>query len=276
MFLFIRKMRANHSRQCRRDARTAISPQLQRKDETMSVTIKRMLCVASLFLAATTCRECMTCADEPSRKPAETAAGESAKTPKIEIALDTSDAPEMADWAEQAKKTCEDSYPMIVGLLGEEGFKPPEKTKIVFKHMDGVAHTAGGTITCSAEWFTDHADDVGAVIHELCHVVQRYRAKQPPGWVTEGVADYVRWFNFEPESRHPQVRNPRKAKYTDSYQTTAAFFDWIVKNKDPQFVTRLNVAARRGEYKSELFKEYAGKPLDELWTEFVQSQKPSK
>jgi hypothetical protein len=139
--------------------------------------------------------------------------------------------------------------------------------------MDGVAHTAGATITCSAKWFADHPDDIGAVIHELCHVVQRYRANQPPGWVTEGIADYVRWFNFEPESRRPHVRNLRRAKYTDSYQTTAAFFDWIVKNKDPQFATRLNAAARRGEYKPELFREFAGQPLDGLWTEFVAAEK---
>jgi hypothetical protein len=232
-----------------------------------------ILCTASTALALAAFDATVTFADGPSAKSVDEGTRDSAQAPKIEITLDTTDAPEMAEWAEKAKKTCEDSYPMIVQLLGEEGYKPPTKTKIVFKHMDGVAHTAGGTITCSAQWFTDHPDDVGAVIHELCHVVQRYRSHQPPGWVTEGIADYVRWFNFEPESRHPHVRNPRRAKYTDSYQTTAAFFDWIVKNKDSQFATRLNAAARRGEYKPELFSEYAGKPLDDLWADFVEAQK---
>jgi hypothetical protein len=235
--------------------------------------LNRMLCLAVLIGTAATLSAKRTIADEPAKKPPETTTRETAKTPKIEITLDTSDAPEMADWAEKAKKACEENYPMIVKHLDEEGFQPPAKTKIVFKKMKGVAHTAGGTITCSAEWFTAHPDDVGAVIHELCHVVQGYHAKQPPGWVTEGIADYVRWFNFEPENRHPHVGNPARAKYTDSYQTTAAFFDWIVKNKDPQFVTRLNAAARQGKYKSELFQEYAGKPVDELWAEFIQTQK---
>ncbi len=210
---------------------------------------------------------------EPAEKPPATVASDSAKTPKIEITLDTSDAPEMADWAEKAKKACVENYPMIVKLLGEKGFDPPAKTKIIFKKMGGVAYTSGNTITCSAAWFTAHPDDVGAVIHELCHVVQGYHSKRPPGWVTEGIADFVRWFNFEPENRHPRIARPRKAKYTDSYQTTAAFFDWIVKHKDPQFVTRLNAAARRGKYKPELFQEYTGQTLDELWAEFVQSGK---
>jgi hypothetical protein len=196
------------------------------------------------------------------------------KTPKIEITLDTSETPEMADWAEKAKIVCEKNYPMILKFLGEKGFTPPAKTKIVFKKMDGPAHSAGGEIFCSAKWFTDHPDDVGAVIHELCHVVQGYHKNEPPSWVTEGIADYVRWFNFEPENRHPRIHNPSKAKYSDSYQTTAAFFDWIVKEKDPKFIQRLNSASRHGKYKPELFKEYAGKPLDELWAEFVKSQEP--
>jgi hypothetical protein len=232
-----------------------------------------LLCLAVLIGATTTWGVSWSIADEPTVKTPEAVASEPAKSPKIDITLDTSGAPEMADWAEKAKKACEDSYPMIVKHLDEPDFKPPVKTKIIFKKMGGVAYTAGGTITCSAKWFTDHADDVGAVIHELCHVVQGYHSKQPPGWVTEGIADYVRWFNFEPESRHPRLNHPNKAKYTDSYQTTAAFFDWIVKNKDPQFVTRLNAAARQGKYEPGLFKEFAGKPVEELWSEFIQTQK---
>ena len=212
--------------------------------KTMVKLLGAMLSLAVFIAVTAPTGEQRANADEPAQESPKAPAGEPAKTPKIEITLDTSDAPEMADWADKAKKACEDNYPMIVKHLGEDGFTPPEKTKIVFKKMNGVAYTAGDTITCSAKWFTDHPDDVGAVIHELCHVVQGYRSKQPPSWVTEGIADFVRWFNFEPEKRHPQIRNPDKAKYIDSYQTTAAFFDWIVKNKDPQFVTRLNAAAR--------------------------------
>jgi hypothetical protein len=212
-------------------------------------------------------------AQEPAKDSSEKAMKEPAKTPAIEFVIDTSDVPEMADWADKAKKACQDTYPMILQHLGGEDFDPPKKVKIVYKKMKGVAYTAGSAITCSAAWFTDHPDDVGAVIHELCHVVQRYRAKPPPGWVTEGIADYVRWFQFEPANRRPRLQHPDKAKYTDSYQTTAAFFDWIVKQKDPQFIVKLNAAARRGKYKDELFEELAGKPLDELWSEFIKTQK---
>ena len=60
-----------------------------------------------------------------------------------------------------------------------------------------------------------------------------------------------------------------KAKYTDGYRTTAAFFDWICRTRDPTFVTHLNTAARNGEYRDELFAKFAGKPVDQLWAEFI-------
>lgn len=190
--------------------------------------------------------------------------------PAIKVAVDTSDAPEMAAWAAQARELCEKSYPMILEHLGAPGFDPPKKVQLIFKKQKGIAGTSGTTITCAAAWFLAHPDDYGAVIHELCHVVQAYGGKPVPGWVTEGIADYVRWFNFEPPNRRPRV-DPARAKYTQGYQTTAAFLDWIVRTKDKSFVNRLNDAARNGGYKPELFREFAGKPLDDLWAEFIES-----
>ncbi len=196
-------------------------------------------------------------------------------SPPIQITLDTSEAPEMASWAAHAKELCEKAYPLILDDLGAPGFKPPDKTKITFKKMNGIAYTSGSGITCGAAWFTEHPDDYGAVIHELCHVVQAYH-RPVPGWVTEGIADYVRWFHWEPANRRPRIRNPERAKYTDSYQTTAAFFDWIVRTKDKTFINRLNAAARKGDYEAELFEKFAGKPVDVLWSEFVASRSKAR
>ena len=41
------------------------------------------------------------------------------------------------------------------------------------------------------------------MIHETCHVVQRYRGRGNPGWLVEGVADYVRFFVYEPGKAGP-------------------------------------------------------------------------
>ena len=148
--------------------------------------------------------------------------------------------------------------------------REPLSVTIAFKKGRGVAGTSGTHIVGNAEWFTKHPDDYGALIHELCHVVQAYRGKKVPGWVTEGIADYVRWFKFEPADHRPRP-NPDTAKYTDGYQTTAAFLDWIVRTKDESFVQRLNAAARSGKYSDDLFRQYAHEPVDKLWAEYVES-----
>jgi hypothetical protein len=57
----------------------------------------------------------------------------------------------------------------------------------------------------------------------LAHVVQQYKTRGNPSWLVEGIADYMRWFHFEPPTHRPKLRNPVTAKYTDSYQTTAGF-----------------------------------------------------
>lgn len=66
----------------------------------------------------------------------------------------------------------------------------------------------------------------------------------------------------------------RKTEFqTDGYQTTGAFFDWIMRTKDKSFIRRLNTAAREGRYSDDLFRGYTGKPLDKLWAEYMESLK---
>ena len=199
-------------------------------------------------------------------------AAEEKAPPKIEITLDTSAAPEMAEWGKKAMELCEQNYAMIVGELAEEGVEPPSRATLTFNHDPGIADTRGRAIRCSAKWFLDHPDDYGAVVHEMAHVVQAYRSRNSPGWLVEGIADYVRWFRYEPVNRRPRF-DPRQHKYTDSYQVTGAFLDWIVQNKNPDFVRKMNVEMRHGRYKPELWKEFAGEELDALWAGFAEAKR---
>jgi hypothetical protein len=45
----------------------------------------------------------------------------------------------------------------------------------------------------------------------------------------------------------------------------------VEKKYDEQLVTKLNQAAREGKFQIELFKDYTGKTVDELWAEFADS-----
>jgi hypothetical protein len=102
-------------------------------------------------------------------------------------------------------------------------------------------------------------------------VVQQYKTRGNPGWLVEGIADYMRWFHFEPPAHRPKLPNPAEAQYTDSYQTTAGFLEHVVKNHDHELVVKLNAAMREGRYNRDLWKEYTGMTAQELWQEYVQS-----
>jgi hypothetical protein len=91
-------------------------------------------------------------------------------------------------------------------------------------------------------------------------------------WLTEGIADYVRLGHFEPDTPPPRI-NPDRAKYTDSYKTTATFFRWIEKSYGKEFVKKINLALRNGSYSLDLFKQYTGKTIDELWEEFANARR---
>jgi Peptidase of plants and bacteria len=190
----------------------------------------------------------------------------------VEIALDVSDAPEMKDWGEKVVRICEGAYPMINDELKSDGFKPATLiTMTLKKDYRGVAATGGTRITGSAKFFQDHPDDVGAMVHETVHVVQRYRTRNNPGWLVEGIADYVRFFKFEP-GKIGRI-NPDRAKYNGSYRATAAFLNYVTEKYDKELVKKLNKSMRDGEYKEDLWKEFTKKTVQELDEEWRASLK---
>lgn len=192
-----------------------------------------------------------------------------------EIVFDTTDLPEIREWVNRdLKPACREWYPRIARILASEGFTEPQKFTICFhRDMQGVAYTQGRDVHCAGVWFQRNlnGEAKGAVIHELVHVVQQYRRgrrrQRSPGWLVEGVADYVRWFLYEPESQRPRV-NFRRANYDDSYRTSAAFLDFVIRNHDSEALAKFNQAMREGRYSDELWEEWTGKTAAELWTEF--------
>ncbi|MCY2989299.1 MAG: basic secretory protein-like protein [Planctomycetota bacterium] len=197
---------------------------------------------------------------------------------QYEIVFDTAETPELTDWVKsRLRPVCEQWYPKIIELLACDGYRPPRRFTVTFrKDMQGVASTSGKQIACAGRWFQQNLEGeaIGAVVHELVHVVQQYgRARgvdRNPGWLVEGVADYIRWFQFEPPALRPHP-NPARAKYTDSYRTTAAFLNYVVEQHDKQLVPQFHAALRANTYTPELWKTYTGKTVDELWEEYLQT-----
>jgi hypothetical protein len=185
----------------------------------------------------------------------------------VEFTVNVSDAPEMKEWADKTARVCERQYPMINDELKSDGYKPPTQVMMTLKkEYRGVAATGGTRITGSVKYFHDHPDDVGAMVHETVHVVQHYRARNNPGWLVEGIADYVRFFKYEP-GKIGRI-NPDRARYDGAYRQTAAFLNYVSEKYDKDLVRKLNAAMRQGEYKEDLWKEFTkktAKELDEEW-----------
>lgn len=187
-------------------------------------------------------------------------------------------APDLTEWTDkELVPVVREWYPKLVEMLPGEGFQAPTNVTIVFKdNMGGTPAAAGGNrISCNIGWFRRNlkGEARGSVVHEMVHVVQQYgrarrnpTAMRTPGWVTEGIADYIRWFKYEPESHGAEItsRNIARAKYDASYRVTGNFLNWMCEKFDPQFVVKLNAAARDGNYREELWVKAGGKPLAEL------------
>jgi hypothetical protein len=184
----------------------------------------------------------------------------------VEFLVDVPDAPEVRGWAEHVAEVCERAYPMINRELKSERFKPPVLvTMSLRKSYRGVAATSGSHIVGSVRYFKDHPHDVGAMIHETVHVVQQYH-KRHPGWLAEGVADYVRFFKFEPGKIG--TIHAENARYDGSYRVTASFLNFVCEKYDKDLVLKLNRVMRERNCDESIFFELTGKSvqdLDEEW-----------
>jgi len=191
--------------------------------------------------------------------------------PDFKVTVDTTKAPECAAFAEKSKALVEEWYPRINEILFEKGHPlPAAEITLIFAPMKGVASTQGNVMRISAEWVTKKApNDYGMVAHELTHVVQDYQGKGE-GWLTEGIADYIRDRHFEPGVRRHYI-DPDQSSYREGYGTAAAFLIWLEEHKDKDIVRKLNAASHDGKYSPALFREYCGADLDALWKEFAET-----
>ncbi len=181
----------------------------------------------------------------------------------VEFTTDIADAPEMKDWMEKVVRVCEKQYPMICDELAGKGFRPPTQIRITMKSdYAGVAEASGSKIKGSVKYFKSRPEDIGAMVHETAHCVQGYRARGLPGWLVEGIADYVRFWKYEP-GKAGKV-NAERAKYDGSYRTTAAFLAFASEKYDAKLVTKLNAVLRDGKYDAKVWKEITGKTVEEL------------
>lgn len=203
---------------------------------------------------------------------------------KFDFTVDVTNALDLRDWTErELRPVILTWYPKIVDMFPSDGFVAARQVK--FRYLDGntmkgvPAYAAGSEISLNNGWFRRELqrEARGAVVHEMVHVVQRYgggarggrRPARVPGWIVEGIPDYVRWFLYEPETKGAEM-NARNiaAPYDSSYRVSGNFIDWVTKQYDEALPRKLNAIARDGRYSTDFWKEVTGKTEQELSVEW--------
>ncbi|MEO6568937.1 MAG: basic secretory protein-like protein [Opitutaceae bacterium] len=199
----------------------------------------------------------------------------------LKVDIDTSavvaQSPEIQLWATHAAEVCRTWYPVIAQVLGRGSRLPKQITLVFVPHALSPAYCDGAArIYFDTTHVLEEPTNYGMAVHELCHVVQQSKARL--SWVTEGIADYVRYYLYEFDPTRGSIR-AGQSHYTDSYWTTARFLDFVVRTYDPQIILRLSTAMRDPATDEatirRIFLESSSivppnrKTIDALWADFI-------
>ena len=168
---------------------------------------------------------------------------------------------------------------ILVAAYVTAGWPIPRSVKVSYVDKDGgaPAWTEPGTntkICLNTKWFRENRDGqaAGAFFYALVRAMQGYGTTPGateancPSWLANGIADYARWYLFEPESRGCDFvrKNPGAYRYNGSFRVTASFLDFVERSH-PGTVMRANAAMRAHAFDDATFwKEATGKTAEEL------------
>jgi hypothetical protein len=165
-------------------------------------------------------------------------------------------------------------YPKIVKEYNKKSLK-----QVVFfidTAYHGVAATDNGRVVFSPAYMSKHPNDIDVVTHEVMHIVQDYGDSNGPGWLTEGIADYVRnehgVANEAANWRLPAYKATQN--YDNAYRVTARFLFWVETKIKKGSVKKLDGIMRKHSYNDNTWKDVTGKSVDELWKEYAQAASP--
>lgn len=186
----------------------------------------------------------------------------------IFINKDSSFSPETI---QRMKETFFKVYPKEVKTYNKQSAK--KVVIIIDPQYTGVAATAGNIVRVNPEWMEKHPEDLDVVTHEVMHIVQSYPHQAGPGWITEGIADFVRnqYGVNNKAGNWSLTKFNKKQNYTNSYRITARFFLWLTKNYDKKLVVKLNAAMHNKKYNQNFWSNVTGKNLEQLWEAYSQN-----
>ena len=185
----------------------------------------------------------------------------------IKVNLEYSETPHLEKWGKDAKLLLEEWVPKTAKILNIENY--PQEINLVLQNTDeGIAYADSNKIVVSSHWIEKYPEDIGLIVHEGVHVVQLY-PNFNPGWLTEGIADYIRWHLYEEKPIEWFPMSENKNGWEDAYQVTGGFLLYLMKEFNPDIVRILNSAMKTDSYSDSTFNENIGKKLPDLWENYT-------
>lgn len=162
-------------------------------------------------------------------------------------------------------------YPTLVKTFNKKSTK--NVLFVIDTAYGGVAEASGNRILFSSKYMKAHSTDIDVVTHETMHIVQGYGYGSGPVWLTEGIADWVRYRygvdNIGSKWALPEYNE--KQSYKNSYRITARFFEWLEQKVKPGLIATLDDQLRKHTYTEQSWTSLTGKTLDELWADYAKA-----
>lgn len=163
-------------------------------------------------------------------------------------------------------------YPKLVSLFNDKATH--DVIFITDTAYKGVAETSGSRILFATKYMNKFPYDVDVVTHEGMHIVQGYGYGSGPVWLTEGIADFIRYKygvdNIGSKWFLPTFKAKEKG-YEQSYRITARFFEWIDQKVKPGMIIQIDKELRNHTYNADTWTKLSGKTLDQLWADYSAS-----
>lgn len=143
---------------------------------------------------------------------------------------------------------------------------------IVDPTYDGVAYSFGDVVVFSYKYMEGNPNDGDVAVHEIMHKIQAAYQGSVPGWLTEGIADYVRdRFGIDDPDRWSLPDYASDQNYDGSYGITGRYLKWIEKHKRKDFVRELNDALIEGVNYRNFWVQKLGSSMETVWDEYAKN-----
>jgi len=135
-----------------------------------------------------------------------------------------------------------------------------------------MAEGRGSTIWFDVDYAQRNPNDMGMAIHESVHLVQAFG--NCPWWLTEGIADYIRYFRFTirgDESKKPRKPGNGPKGWERGYGDTAFFLNWLTQNKNRRLVPSLNQKCHDRQWNDNVWQQLTKATAQQNWDEMQRS-----